>query len=68
MITISGLQNDHKAIMNEIEKRLGDYYDVKSTETMSVDEEQLLDPIAQVNMVTKDSPADIDVSIYLVRL
>lgn len=75
--SISGLQNDHKAIMKEIEAGLYNYYDPdnpssgsSSIEPMDVTYQPTTTaswvPFAKVTLVTENSPADYAVNINFI--
>lgn len=63
---LKGLQNDHKAIMKEIEKGLGTYYSstdtASNTATTNVGsshrDNSNLEPFAKISNVAPGSPAD----------
>lgn len=73
-----GLQNDHKALMKQIESGLQSYYNTmpacRANRSTSNDVEMQIDrpaivvhkiPFAKVDVVIQGSPADYSVSIYI---
>lgn len=68
IIFITGLQNDYKALMKEIEQGLHGYYSSSNTSTSNdVDMEERTNniihkvPFAKINLVSDESPAQLSV-------